>query len=507
MRRNFFILIFLFFIFSILNANPLKNETELQKFRNKVDKVIKEELKNDYKKEYLKRKDNLKKIENNGEIGFEDEDFIFQFEDNALILASKKLKSIPNTAITQEFDKNGNFLHIFSITSIDENFFLHRYFDTNSNLVIDTYVANGKCIKKGYYNNKQLAYIIEGELVKDLNLLQNGKYIEYYKNGKIKVQGNYKAGRRDGEFKTFLKNGKSAGYVIYKDGKIIKSTLVKTMKDNASFSPVTDIYYKLEDSHTLRKVDYENGLLKTYFIYNKDGIPDGESVEYYEEGSIESIVHFRNNIVEGLTITYYENGNIDEEVNYKNNKMNGEAKSYDENGKLNGRTIFKDNIKLEEDVYKENEILKNTFKNGELVKQDICTLNGTLKERRILNGDEMEYSTFYPNGNVKQKILAKDKIIIKEQIYARNGNIMSNSFFSDGKPVIELFEYYPDGKLFRKISTVNKMLNGDSIEYYPNGNIKEKTHFINNKEEGEHFFYDKNGNLIKTDIYKNDVKQ
>ena len=120
-----------------------------------------------------------------------------------------------------EFDKNGNFLHIFSITSIDENFFLHRYFDTNSNLVIDTYVANGKCIKKGYYNNKQLAYIIEGELVKDLNLLQNGKYIEYYKNGKIKVQGNYKAGRRDGEFKTFLKNGKSAGYVIYKDGKII----------------------------------------------------------------------------------------------------------------------------------------------------------------------------------------------------------------------------------------------------------------------------------------------
>ena len=62
MRKNFFILIFLFFIFSILNANPLKNETELQKFRNKVDKVIKEELKNDYKKEYLKRKDNLKKL-------------------------------------------------------------------------------------------------------------------------------------------------------------------------------------------------------------------------------------------------------------------------------------------------------------------------------------------------------------------------------------------------------------------------------------------------------------
>ena len=506
MRKNFLVLIFLFFTFSILNAKPLKTEAELQNIRNKADKIVQEELKNDYKKEYPKRKNNLEKIEGVKENVFSDGEFKFRLKDGVVTEALKTIETAHNTTVAKKFDEEGNLLTIIFFSN-DENLCFYRYYDENLNLAIDINCIDGKCIQKGYYSDKKLAYIKEGKLTENLDILTNGKYTEYYKNGQIKIQGSYKEGMRNGEFKTFLKNGKSAGFIIYKDGKIIKSTLVKAMKDNASFSPVTDIYYKLEDSHTLRKVDYENGLLKTYFIYNKDGIPDGESVEYYEEGNIESIVHFRNNIVEGLTITYYENGNIDEEVNYKNNKMNGEAKSYDENGKLNGRTIFKDDIKLEEDVYKENEILKNTFKNGELVKQDICTLNGTLKERRILNGDEMEYSTFYPNGNVKQKILAKDKTIIKEQIYARNGNIMSNSFFSDGKPVIELFEYYPDGKLFRKISTVNKMLNGDSIEYYPNGNIKEKTHFINNKEEGEHFFYDKNGNLIKTDIYKNDVKQ
>ena len=507
MRKNFLVLIFLFFTFSILNAKPLKTEAELQNIRNKADKIVQEELKNDYKKEYLKRKNNLEKIEGIKENIFSDGEFTFELKNGIVDNISKNIEKKPDIFVNKAFDKDGNLLKIASLAKLDEETFLYREFNKDLNLIVETYAIGEKSIQKAYYGNKKLAYTREGKLDEDYNLLTNGKYTEYYKNGQIKVQGSYKEGMRNGEFKTFLKNGKSAGSIIYKDGKIIKSTLVKAMKDNASFSPVTDIYYKLEDSHTLRKVDYENGLLKTYFIYNKDGIPDGESVEYYEEGNIESIVHFRNNIVEGLTITYYENGNIDEEVNYKNNKMNGEAKSYDENGKLNGRTIFKDNIKLEEDVYKENEILKNTFKNGELVKQDICDLNGTLKERRILNGNEMEYSTFYPNGNVKQKILAKDKIIIKEQIYARSGNIMYNSFFSDGKPVIEYFEYYPDGKLFRKISTINKMLNGDSIEYYPNGNIKEKTHFINNKEEGEHFFYDKNGNLIKTDIYKNDVKQ
>ena len=498
MKKAFTILILMLFIFSIANAHSFKNEKELNNFFSKIDQLIKEELKKDYREEMTKRK------------GTANNEYSFEIEDDRTVLITRSIAGIkPETEITQYFNSEGKLYMISSLTSETEKdlYALYRKYDSNGNLFIYSYAIDGKNIDRGYYSDGKLAYIQELKIIKGQPPIPNGKYIEYYKNGQIKVQGSYKEGKRDGEFKAFLKNGKSAGFIIYKDGKIIKSTLVKAMKDNASFSPVTDIYYKLEDSHTLRKVDYENGLLKTYFIYNKDGIPDGESVEYYEEGSIESIVHFRNNIVEGLTITYYENGNIDEEVNYKNNKMNGEAKSYDENGKLNGRTIFKDNIKLEEDVYKENEILKNTFKNGELVKQDICTLNGTLKERRILNGDEMEYSTFYPNGNVKQKILAKDKIIIKEQIYARNGNIMSNSFFSDGKPVIELFEYYPDGKLFRKISTVNKMLNGDSIEYYPNGNIKEKVHFIDDEEEGEHFFYDEKGRLIKTEIYKNGIKQ
>ena len=506
MRKNFFILIFLFFIFSILNANPLKNETELQKFRNKVDKVIKEELKNDYKKEYLKRKNNLEKIEGIKENVFSDGEFVFRLEDGIVTEALKTIETIHNTTVAKIFDEEGNLLTIiFSIN--DENSRFYRYYDENLNLAIDVNCIDGKCIQKGYYSDKKLAYIKEGKLTENLDILTNGKYTEYYKNGQIKIQGSYKEGMRNGEFKTFLKNGKSAGSIIYKDGKIIKSTLVKAMKDNASFSPISYANYDLDTSYSIGGVNFPNKLLKRYRMYDKKGVLNGNSISYYEEGNIQSIFPYKNNLVEGLVIRYYENGNIKEEVNYKNDKMNGEAKSYDENGKLNGRTIFKDDIKLEEDVYKENEILKNTFKNGELVKQDICAPNGTLKERRILNGDEMEYSTFYPNGNVKQKILTKDKIIIKEQIYARNGNIMSNSFFSDGKPVIELFEYYPDGKLFRKISTINKMLNGDSIEYYPNGNIKEKIHFINNKEEGEHFFYDKNGNLIKTDIYKNDIKQ
>ena len=556
MRKNFFILTFLFFVFSILNAKPLKNEIALQNIRNKADKLVQEEIRNDYKKEYLKRKNNLEKIEGIKENLFSDDEFVFRLEDGIVTEASRIIEKIHNTSVTQTFDEKGNLLTIIFFITGDENSLLYRYYDKDLNLAIDINCIDGKCIQKGYYSNKELAYIKEGKLTENLDVLANGKYTEYYKNGKIKIQGNYKEGRRNGEFKTFLKNSKSAGSVIYKDGKIIKSTLIKSMKDNASFSPISYVNYDLDTSYSIGKVDFPNKLLKTYYMYNKKGVLNEDSIKYYEEGNIQSIVPYKNNLVEGLIIRYYENGNIKEEVNYKNDKMNGEAKSYDENGKLNGRTIFKDDIKLEEEVHKENEILKNTFKNGEVVKQDICSPNGTLKERRVLNGNEMEYSTFYENGNVKQKILTKDKVIIKEQLYARNGNIMLNSFFStDGKPIKEVFEYYPDGKLFRKISTMDEMANGDTLEYYPNGNIKKKAFFKNDKQEGEytvyyesgvimqkvlykngvrngeaiayyengvieqkayfvngkkekeHLYYDKNGNLTKTEIYKNGIKQ
>ena len=507
MRKNFFILTFLFFVFSILNAKPLKNEIALQNIRNKADKLVQEEIRNDYKKEYLKRKNNLEKIEGIKENLFSDDEFVFRLEDGIVTEASRIIEKIHNTSVTQTFDEKGNLLTIIFFITGDENSLLYRYYDKDLNLAIDINCIDGKCIQKGYYSNKELAYIKEGKLTENLDVLANGKYTEYYKNGKIKIQGNYKEGRRNGDFKTFLKNSKSAGSVIYKDGKIIKSTLIKSMKDNASFSPISYVNYDLDTSYSIGKVDFPNKLLKTYYMYNKKGVLNGDSIKYYEEGNIQSIVPYKNNLVEGLIIRYYENGNIKEEVNYKNDKMNGEAKSYDENGKLNGRTIFKDDIKLEEEVHKENEILKNTFKNGEVVKQDICSSNGTLKERRILNGNEMEYSSFYENGNVKQKILTKNKVIIKEQLYARNRNIMLNSFFSaDGKPIKEVFEYYPDGKLFRKITSINEMLDGDYLEYYANGNLKNKAFFKNDKQEGEYIAYYKNGAIMQKVLYKNGVR-
>ena len=456
MKKFFVTLILMLSVFSIASAHSFKSEKELDNFFAKIDMLIKEELKKDYGEEMTKRK------------GTANNEYSFEIEDDRTVLITRSIAGIkPETKITQYFNSEGKLYMISSLTKVidKELYGLYRKYDKNGNLLIYTYAIDGKNTDKGYYSNGKLAYILELKIIKEQPPIPNGKYIEYYKNGQIKVQGSYKEGKRDGEFKAFLRNGKSAGSVFYKDGKIIKSTLVNSMKDNASFSLVTDINYNL-NSHKIVTDEFPNGLLKQYFIYNKNRLLDGESREYYEEGDIKSISHFKNHIPDGVFISYYQNGNIENKYAYVNGQANGECFSYYENGKLEERYFLK---------------------NGEI------------------DGEAFAY---YPSGKLRGKEVQKlGKREGESIIYHENGNIKQKSTFKNDKREGDLFIYFPSGKLRQTEKYINGKIEGEVIEYYESGTIKEKAYFINDKQEKEHFFYDEKGNLIKTDIYKNGVKQ
>ena len=456
MKKFLITLILMLSVFSVATAHPFKSEKELNNFFAKIDTLIKEELKKDYREEMTKRK----RTANN--------EYSFEIEDDRTVLITRSIAGIkPETEITQYFNSEGKLYMISSLTSETEKdlYALYRKYDSNGNLFIYSYAIDGKNIDRGYYSDGKLAYIQELKIIKGQPPIPNGKYIEYYKNGQIKVQGNNKDGKRDGEFKAFLRNGKSAGSVFYKDGKIIKSTLVNSMKDSATFSLVTDINYNLNSNEIITD-EFPNGLLKQYFIYNKNRLLDGESREYYEEGDIKSISHFKNHIPDGVFISYYPNGNMEEKYAYVNGQANGECFSYYENGKLEERYFLK---------------------NGEI------------------DGEAFAY---YPSGKLEVKDFFKDGKKEGESIfYHENGNIKQKSTFKNGKREGDLFIYFPSGKIRQTEKYINGKIEGEVIEYYESGTIKEKAYFINDKQEKEHFFYDKKGKLIKTDIYKNGVKQ
>ncbi|WP_270466276.1 MULTISPECIES: toxin-antitoxin system YwqK family antitoxin [Fusobacterium] len=547
MKKIFIILFLMLSIFTVINAHPFKTEKELNNFFSKIDQLIKEELKKDYREEMSKRK------------GTADGEYTFEIEDDRTVLITRNIQGIkPETEITQYFNKKGELYMISSLTSETDKelYALYRKYDKNGNLSIYTYAIDGKNTDKGYYSDGKLAYIKELKIVKGEAPIQNGKYIEYYKNGQIKVQGYYKEGKRDGEFKAFLRNGKSAGSVIYKDGKIIKSTLINSMKDNTSFSILTDINSS-SNSHEVVTDEFSNGLLKQYFTFNKKGLLDGESRQYYEEGDIKSISPFKNNVADGVFISYYQNGNMKEKHAYKNGneegegifyykngkleekyfmkngKLDGEAINYFEDGKIRNKAIYKDDIILEEEVHENNEIKKNTFKNGEIVQQDIYSKNKKLKAKKFfLENGKMKIISYHENGSKQEEVFVINELFdgealayypsgkLKEKdffkngkregeaiIYYENGNVKQKSLFKNDKREGDLFIYYPSGKLRQTEKFINGKIEGEVIEYYESGAIKEKAYFINGKQEKEHFFYDKKGNLTKTEIYKNGIKQ
>ena len=522
MRKIFIILFLMLSIFTVINAHPFKTEKELNNFFTQIDKIIKEELKKNYREEYSKRKISA------------DNEYSFEIEDDGSSFFTRNIDMNLKTEITQYFNKKGELYMISSLTSETEGdlYALYRKYDKNGNLSIYTYAIDGKNTDKGYYSDGKLAYIKELKIVKGEAPIQNEKYIEYYKNGQVKVQGNNKEGKRDGEFKAFLRNGKSAGSVIYKDGKIIKSTLVNSMKDNASFSLVTDINYNL-NSHEIVTDEFPNQLLKQYFIFNKNGLLDGESREYYEEGDIKSVSLFKNNVADGIFISYYQNGNMKEKHAYKNGneegegifyyengkleekyfmkngKLDGEAINYFEDGKIKNKAIFKDGVTLEEEIYKDNEIRKNIFKNEEIVQQDIYSKNKILKAKKfLLENGKMKIISYYENGNKEEEVFVINELFDGEAFtYYPSGKIENKSFFKNGKREGESLTYYENGKLKKKILYKNGMRNGFAIAYYENGIIEQKAYFVDDKKENERLYYDKKGNLIKTEIYKNDVKQ
>ena len=547
MKKIFIILFLMLSIFTVINAHPFKTEKELNNFFSKIDQLIKEELKKDYREEMSKRK------------GTADGEYTFEIEDDRTVLITRNIQGIkPETEITQYFNKKGELYMISSLTSETDKelYALYRKYDKNGNLSIYTYAIDGKNTDKGYYSDGKLAYIKELKIVKGEAPIQNGKYIEYYKNGQIKVQGYYKEGKRDGEFKAFLRNGKSAGSVIYKDGKIIKSTLINSMKDNTSFSILTDINSS-SNSHEVVTDEFSNGLLKQYFTFNKKGLLDGESRQYYEEGDIKSISPFKNNVADGVFISYYQNGNMKEKHAYKNGneegegifyykngkleekyfmkngKLDGEATVYFEDGKIRNKSIFKDGVKLEEEIYKDDEIRENTFKNGEIVQQDIYSKNKKLKAKKFfLENGKMKIISYHENGSKQEEVFVINELFdgealayypsgkLKEKdffkngkregeaiIYYENGNVKQKSLFKNDKREGDLFIYYPSGKLRQTEKFINGKIEGEVIEYYESGAIKEKAYFINGKQEKEHFLYDKKGNLTKTEIYKNGIKQ
>ena len=123
------------------------------------------------------------------------------------------------------------------------------------------------------------------------------KNILYWSNGQKKEEGNYKNGKRDGEWTYWYENGQKMGEETYKDGEV---------------DGIVIIWHR-------------NGQKQREYNY-KDGGRDGLEKRWYEDGQKKIEGTWKDNKRDGLFTSWYENGQKRYEETWKDGKLANQVK-------------------------------------------------------------------------------------------------------------------------------------------------------------------------------------
>lgn len=139
------------------------------------------------------------------------------------------------------------------------------------------------------------------------------------------------------EFIFYNKGKEIAKQTEDKNGTIIKTTgiipdgIVKQYYDDGSlFGEWNYKGGKLEGTST---IFYTSGEVRIKWNY-KDNTLEGISREYYKSGKLKSEKNYKSGELDGITKFYYESGEVKAKFNYKDGKRDGVSEVYYKSGKL-----------------------------------------------------------------------------------------------------------------------------------------------------------------------------
>ncbi|MCX7862324.1 MAG: toxin-antitoxin system YwqK family antitoxin [Bacteroidales bacterium] len=197
----------------------------------------------------------------------------------------------------------------------------------------------------------------------------------YYDTNLLKSVKTYKNGVPNGYYIRFYPNGQMSLKMIYSKGTPVQfiqyyeNAKIKTLQVNND--TIQYILRYSEQGKLIRKETLKNKLL------------NGRTITYFDDGSVESILHYSNGKKHGPFVLFYPNKKIKAHCHFKNDSIDGIFKTWNEDGCYG--------IEL--------------FSMGKRI--------GTWKY-------------YYPNGKIKTIITFHNNSLVKERIdYDEKGNIVS----------------------------------------------------------------------------------
>ncbi|NLE33796.1 MAG: hypothetical protein GX622_01695, partial [Bacteroidales bacterium] len=342
------------------------------------------------------------------------------------------------------------------------------------------YDREGKIITLFEYNND---FLISRSRINrtDESGLKQGEWLDFYPDGSIKTERNYRDDMLHGYYKEYDDRGRLLVTLLYDNGKMTGTEL-----DNSAEIEIKNRY---DDSGKL--------------IYSgpfKEEVPVGIHREYNADGTIKNARIYNDNgvlVSEGIVDTdgnrngpwkdFSADGVLVAEGSYYDNRRSGEWKFYNADGKLeqagsyyNGRIdgswrwyYPEGELLREEDYYqgKRDGNYTEYARTGEIIAQGTYAEGERNGVWRITTGDNTEEGEYF--------------------LGLRNGDWRS---------------YYPDGKLRFKGSYKQGNPDGKHVLYYENGRTREERYYKNGFRIRTWKKFNETGEVFITITYRDDVE-
>jgi antitoxin component YwqK of YwqJK toxin-antitoxin module len=172
----------------------------------------------------------------------------------------------------------------------------------------------------------------------DLNdIMYTGKFMSWYPNGSIKIEGNYDAGYKVGNWIEYYENGNIKSEKEYSfdvlDGKYIEyanGNYECKNCDNSSHIQVSGRYIK-NRKNGIWIENYSNGFVKSRGEYI-DYCKNGQWTYWDPTGKKRAEVNYENDKVKGNFVLYYENGQKKLKGEFINEHLTGSCYVWHDNG-------------------------------------------------------------------------------------------------------------------------------------------------------------------------------
>jgi len=338
------------------------------------------------------------------------------------------------------------------------------------------YAKDGRVIQLIVYEK---GYIIDIENINryDGSKLKQGKWIYFYNDGNIRLDGQYRNDLKHGYFKDYTREGNLISTTKYVDG--VKQEDVAEL---AQLEIKTDYY--------------PDGNVKIVASY-KDNIPEGVRREYSTEGEIVKSYIFKKGQVIGEGIVdeagmkdgpwkeFYITGALKSEGVYDKGKRIGWWKYYHKNGEVEQEGNFNDEGKADG-------AWRWYYEYGNL-----------LREENYYNGMEDGYMTEF---NEEGEIIAEGEYLegYKEGEWKYNtGDQKEEGVYLNSTRNGEWKHYFKDGTISFEGSFIEDNPNGTHTWYWDNGNKKKTGRYLMGRKEGEWVKYNYDGTPFISIFYKN----